>query len=570
MPEAVAPVAPAAPAAPSTPAPAVSSTPAAPAPPASVPATPAAPATPSEAAAPATPATPAKYDPKTAADPPKSTDYPDSPEGILQFAHDRNEWTSNHEEAAEKLRQAKVAAEEGMQVPAGGPEAATVEAVKAAEGEQPAEPAKPAGEAVAAATPAVIDEWTTKSPELKAAFEKSPELQSAIMGMARENESAKAVLEVVSTKEEAKFAVDHANRLIGLQTAWMLSNEDPEMVGPAWDQTVDMFKTRDAQGKEILGQDGKPQLDADFKPFVRKAATSAISEFQDEANSQIAMIQARLKGSYPSDDAREADEKALEQATYNKAAFDYVTEILNGGGQSAALPALPPDATDAQKAFQEKLKKEREELDAKQGKQTAESRKAARAVIDRDVDRSWSKTINDHIESHVKAMTDRGEYLPDYVLNDKWINPQTGKATAVTDLGARCYLALNAKIDSVPSEKAELARLQMMGAAGKEAREKRLAELTTKYLPKILDGRITEIQNGIRGAQKKKEPASEKTIARVEPQTAGTVVPSAMNQQQVRTWAETEAKKDPNYGAMSSTDRETLIISLAAKKRYGG
>ena len=100
-----------------------------------------------------------------------------------------------HEAEAAKIREAKIAAEDGIETaPATAPEAATTDAVKAAEGEKPAEPAKPAGEPVAAATPAVIEEWTGKSLELKAAFEKDPELKGRIMEMARQNEAAAPIL----------------------------------------------------------------------------------------------------------------------------------------------------------------------------------------------------------------------------------------------------------------------------------------------------------------------------------------------------------------------------------------
>ena len=270
-PVAVAPAAPApsAPApsapAPSTPAPAASSTPApappstnsAPVPPAA--ATPEAPAVGAPAAAaPAVAAPPAKYDPQTAAAPPNSSDYPQDQEGLAQFVAENTAWSIAHPEEAAKIREQKLAAEEaglptGEQTTA---EGATAEAVKTAEGgDQPkAEAAKPAeGQPVAGATPAKIDEWTGKAPELKAAFEKYPELREEIMETARFAETMKDVADIVSTKEEAQFAVENSGRLVSLQTNWMLSGEDPEMIGPAWDQTVDMFKERDANGAEVLG-----------------------------------------------------------------------------------------------------------------------------------------------------------------------------------------------------------------------------------------------------------------------------------------------------------------------------
>ena len=183
--------APAAPSAPAAPAP-VSSTPAAPAP-----VTPSAPAvTPS---APAAPSTPAAFDPQTSATPPNSADYPSDAEGQVRFMSDNSKWSLSHEEEAGKIREAKLAAENGEEVTQ--PTAELTQKVEEAEQPQPDAP-KTETPAAVAATPAAIEEWTTKSPELKALFAKSPELQAQIMEMARTNEAAKPVLEIVSTPEE--------------------------------------------------------------------------------------------------------------------------------------------------------------------------------------------------------------------------------------------------------------------------------------------------------------------------------------------------------------------------------
>jgi hypothetical protein len=96
-----------------------------------------------------------------------------------------------------------------------------------------------------------------------------------------------------------------------------------------------------------------------------------------------------------------------------------------------------------------------------------------------------------------------------------------------------------------------------------------LSRLTTMYLPKLLDARISEIHNGIRSASKK-PPTPVGEVARVEPQSQGTVVPSAMGKDEIRKWAETEAAKDPAWTAMNGMDREALIMSKAMKKRLGG
>jgi hypothetical protein len=534
-----------------------------------------------QASATAQPGAPATYDPKTAPAPPKSTDYPDNQEGLMAFISANSSWSLAHPEEAEKIRDARVAAENGetveetpaAAVPVTQPEASIAETVNAAEGEQSKtdKPAETPAVSASAATPAKIDEWTAKSPELKAAFEKNPELQTEVMEMARGFEAAKAITDIVGTPEEAQFAVENANRLVTLQANWMLGADDPEAQNAAWDQVVEMFESRDDQGNPINGPDGKHQLDPDFKPFIHKAASTAIQDFTASADGQIASLQAKLQGSYPTEEARAADADALQNAQYEKAAFDFVMSKLNQpSGGSTALPALPPDATPQQIAFQKQLEDQQRDLDAKMGKQSVQSRKTANEAINNEVQQHYETGINQAIESHIAAMKDRGEYLPEFILSDKWINPQTNQPTKVSDFGARVYLALNAKINGNPLHIAKLRSLESLGARGKEARKAEVTRLTNLYLPKIIEGRVKEIQDGIRASSSKPPATPLGKVARMEPQSQGTPAVSTMDASQIRSWAEAEAAKDPGYDSMDARTREQLIITLGAKKRFGG
>ena len=171
------------------------------------------------------------------------------------------------------------------------------------------------------------------------------------------------------------------------------------------------------------------------------------------------------------------------------------------------------------------------------------------------------------IDAEVAAMKTRGEYVSDLVLNDKWINPQTQQPTKVSDFGARLWIDLNAKINASPIHRAKLANLEAMGEGGKAARVAELARLTNLYLPSILDSHRWRIQVG--KAPGAPVPASEQ-VARVEPQSQGTAVPSTLSGAEVRQWAEAEAAKDPSWQGMDARTREQMIISLGARKRFGG
>jgi hypothetical protein len=487
------------------------------------------------------------------------------------FIRDNTTWGLEHPDEAAKIRGEKLRTESG--------EPAPIEDKPADQPDPNADPNKPADKPAdappVAATPVKIDEWTTKSPELKAAFDKNPELRTEIMEMARSAEAAKPVLDIVSTVEEAQFAVENANRLVSLQSNWMLAGEDPEMTGPAWDMTVDFFKERDANGAEIKGADGKPKLGADFKPFVAKAAATAIAPHAAQQQSTADALKARLQGNYANEEARQADEKALEQAEYNVAAFNYVTAQLGKGDEPASsLPALPANATKEQIEFQEKLKTERAELDAKAGKTSAADRKASREKLDRSVQTEYEGSITSQIDSRVAAMKERGEHLPEFVLSDKWINPRTQKTTGISAFAMKIYQQVNDKITGNPVHKAKLASYQAMGEAGKDARVAEVKRLVTQYLPKIFDAEVTRIQNGIRETNRPRAaaPAAPAPGApRLEPTSRATIQPSgALTGAELDKWAATEAAKDPGWENMLASDRYARVASIKAKKQFGG
>jgi hypothetical protein len=563
--------------------------PSAPAPAASTPAAPVAPApssapaiTPAESttatpsvAAPAAPAAPAKFNPATSATPPKKEDYPQTQDGFDAHGEDLGAWVFHHPEEAARLKAERL----GDSAPVAETDPVAEAAAKAEGEEKPAE-VKP--EPVTAPTPAKIEEWTTKNAKLKEAFTEDPTLQAEIMQMARDNESAKGVLEVVSTKEEAQFAVERANRLVSLQANWMLAAEDPEMVETAWGQLEDMFKSRDDKGQEIKDATGKVQFDSDFQPFVSKAANVSIQGHLAGFQATIDALTQRLAGNYPNEEAKAADADALEKATYAKAALDFATEIINGG-DGPKLPALPPNATPEQIEFQKKLERQQADLDAKLGKQTVESRKAARLALDNKIGRAWSAEVGTKIEAHIAAMKERGEYLPEFVLSDKWVNPQTQQVTNSTAFGVYCWNQLHGKIfgwidpqtkqivGGNPTEVATLARLQAMGAGAEAARQKELTRLTNKYLPKILDDRVKQIQNDLRNGGKKPAAApAGAPVARVEPSTQAVVMPQSMGDGDLRKWAQAEAAKRPDWAASSPKEREELVGEIFNNKKFFG
>ena len=502
----------------------------------------------------------------------------------MAFVADNAAWSAAHPEEAARIsneKKAAAASELDQVQPAPGMESTVAAEVAKAEGQEPAPEAKPAGEAAAAATPAMVEQWTTTAPELKAVFEKHPEIQESIMTAVRGLEAAKPVLDIVSTPEEATFAVEHAQRLVSIQANCMLGADDPEILNTAHGQFVDMFVERNDKGEPVLGSDGKPKLGADYDPFTVKIANDTTTRLlMAPIDAKIAELTAKLNGVYPNDDAKAADTEALQDAKYAKAAFEYTLAELakKGTGEPASkLPALPPNATPEQVAYQKELERQQAELDAKQGVQNSSSRKAARTAVNKEVQNTYEATITGMIDSTINGMKERGEYLPEFVLTDKWTNPATHKQTDLPEFAVKCYSELTDKINSQPLTVGKLRSLEALGAAGKEARVAELTRLTNLYLPTIIQNRVQKIQDGIRESQTRKpapgvvQPGETASAAapRVEPASAGTVQPAVMDKAAVRSWAQTEAAKQQGYEGMTDVQKEQLIISLSARKRAG-
>ncbi len=357
MPEGIAVAAPVA-AAPSAPAPATVP---------SVPATSAPAATP--AAAPVevpsaeptgtTEATPAAAAPAIAGGEPKQTDF----EGdIVGFLEAHNEW--ERKQSGEKPAAAETPAEEAA--PAG--------EEKPAE-EQPAGEEKPwAPEPEQSLTPESLSALASKSPELQAAFDASPEVKNAIYAMARTNAKAAPILEVFPNLESAQFAAQQAGTAVNLRSGFLEAADNPEQFPAAFEQFADEFAIKDKDGKPVLDAEGNPTYGDDFHMLN----DYIVDTYHDvEIQDLESQIQADKFGS---EEQRERADMALQ-------ALKFIKDWRKGGGDSAKpdLSGLSPEA----RAYYEQKEREISEREAalgQQGKaQNADQRKAERATYEKDV-----------------------------------------------------------------------------------------------------------------------------------------------------------------------------------------
>lgn len=564
------------PAAPAAAAPAPSSPPApstpAPAPPASQPEGGAPPA------APAPPATPEGGAPPAAAAPapgtvtgarPKPEDFPQTQEGLEQYIEANEKWKIEHPDEATAAAEAERAAAEAAR-----PGAQPEEPKPAAQPEAP-KPAEQQAAPATAATPQALDELLTRNPAFKAALDASPADKEILMATARAAEAAKPVLALVPTVEEAKFALDNANQFIGLQHKFAMAAEMPEVGEQAFNDFLSLFHVVDDKGQVVKLADGSPKMTESFDFLTQKLIGGGLGHEVATAKSTIATLKNQVeKGVYPSEAARAADRAKLEDAEYHLSAFDYVAKYLAAEGQGDALklPPLPDDATPAQRELQEKLARQVEEANQQKKAGTKAERIAARTKFESDMNAEYGKGVGAYLRSEIDARKARGEYIPDLILNRKWINPVTRQETEASDFAVRMMHEFTQTIESIPSVKNELMRLQALGPAGKDARVAKWTALRAQYLPKIVDNYLKSVQDEVRqmAGQSNKREDKIAEIARVEPQTAAVPgAPPAPTGENLEARAMELLRDDPEFKQASRSEKFELLMNKKEEIRAG-
>lgn len=570
----VVPAAPAAPAASAPSAPAAPATPATPATPAPATPAPAAPAAPASgfapAGVPATPAAPAEAPASSAAPAarPKPEDFSSDQQGVEDFIEANERWKQEHPDEAAVAAEADRTAAEAAR-PGAEPKA---EAEAPKPEEKPAE-AAPAG-TVTAQTPQALDELLTRNAALKAALDASPADKEALMATARAAEAAKPILQLVPTVEEARFALDHANQFLGLQRKFALAAEMPEVGEQAFHDFVSLFHVTDDKGNVVKDAAGAPKLTESFDFLSRKLTTGALGAGLADAQAQVAALKKQVEtGVYPSEAARAADMEKLDDAEYDIKAFDYVMKKLAAAGDDELqLPELPADATPAQRELQERLARQVEEANKEKASGSKAARIQARKEFEANMNQEYGRGIGTYLASEVQARKDRGEYIPDLVLNRKWIDPATRQQTDYPDFAIRMAMEFTNKVQSIPSVNDELMKLEAMGPAAKEARLARWEQLRAHYLPEIVDNYLTSVQNEVRQMSAQSTARQEKvaTVARVEPQTTQQpAAPVSLQGDALEARAAELLANDPEYRAAGRSARWEMLMTKKEEIRAG-
>jgi hypothetical protein len=568
MADQVAPAASAAPAAVSTPA--ASSSPAPAASPAPAPATPASQAPGEPAAQPSgqQPAAAAGQQSAAAAPPrePKGTDYPQTEDGLAQFVREHDDWAQQNPEAYAKAHPGLATSAEEKQDTEPGAE--DKQAADAAKVEEPGKAAE------VGPLPQEFEAAIANDPALKAALEANPAAQTLIMDAARKLEAARPVLEIVPTVDDARFMATNANTMLDLRHNALLGIESPEARQGFWTGLKSQFVETDDKGNQVMDAQGRPVLGKDYDAcLLTPAANEKLTGKLTQINAVVAELTEKLKGHYPSEAAKAADQKRLDDLKDDSEAIGWVTEMLKLEGQGdTALPALPADATPEQKKFQERLERERDELRKEREAAGKGAQTNTVKAFESEQRIGWQREVGKGIDQYLAEARERGEVIPDYILQERWIDPATKQPTQFPRLAVTILGEYDNTVMGMTRERNEIQRLERLGPAGRALREANAARLRKDYLTPIIQKHVKAIQDGIRQstAAEAKRRGEIAKVARTEPQSGAT--PGAqpqLTEAQLTEKAQALAQSDPRWRSADQDERQIMLMTARTTVKWG-
>lgn len=563
---AVTPSAPAAPSAPAPSAPAPSSVPssapaASPTPPSSAPA-PASPEAPSAGQLPVAPAAPAApYDPITAPAPPKNTDYGNNGEDQAKFLTDLKRWEREHPNGEVKPVDVP---------PAAAPEQLTPEQQALKDSLPPeAQQQQPPAETP---TPQALAEMMEKNPKLKEFFDANPSEKGAFFKMSRDLAELAPIRAIFPTEGDAKFAQEYSTAMVGLKTASMRLIDNPDAADDFLNVFDSQFQRVDATGQPIL-ENGKPVFDPD-RDVVRNAIfNSRMQEIKAPLTQQMADLKTKLAGAYPSDFARGQDQERLDNLSYAETALGVLDQILDGSFFESAPPEPPADATPEQKQWFEnqkaELTRQKQELDDKQKGASKQERAAASQQYATGVRNDMGSAVATVMGNALKAVQESGVYIPEFYLQEKFVDPGSGKATQTSALAVRIFTAFENELMRPGSRTLmEITQHELLpqNDQTRQIRKDYYARKASEMIAGpngFAQKEVDRIQSLLKLDEEKLTAMTRKRneVAQPEPSTGGSSLPSGATRDQIMRTAEEMAAKDPEFAMASPSDKQARIVT---------
>jgi hypothetical protein len=446
------------------------------------------------------------------------------------------------------------------------------------EGEaKPAEQPKPEAKPDATALPKQLADLLAAKPERQAFFDADPELKGAFFGNARRLAAIEPIAEIVPTVADAQFMAEHTAALIGMKTASMRMIDMPETAPQVLDMLDQQFAIMDKDGKPVLGADGKPTYAEDHRPFLNAVVGREVNQYKNQFNAERQQLEAKLKsGVYPNEAA-----KALDQARFDKLELaslwaDMWEQIQSGEFFQTDAPEVPVDATPEFKAWAEaektRLAREKEEIEGKKTGANKEARQASKQQFQSSVRADMGGIAGKVIGEELKAQIESGVYIPEFYMQEKYVDPATGKPTNTAAIVARIFMNFENELMKRGSRTLmEIAQHERLpeNDQTREIRKQYYQQKAAQLLPDIIKKEVKRIQDLVKVDQGKLEERfnKRKEVAQAEPNTGGSGLASAASEQQLIKQAEEAASKIPSFATASPGDKQGMILTQLHRLR---
>jgi len=500
---------------------------------------------------------------------PKSSDYPNTRDGQMEYLRKYHEWRDNQGQQeepkpGEAQPGAQPSAQPGVQAEA---QPGAEDQPKPTEGAQQPQPPADAP----APTPQQLAELMDAKPALKTLFDQDPELKGTIFGMARDLATAQKVTSLIPTESDAQFVLENSQAMVGLKTASMRAIDDPAAVGSALDMFDQQFTRMDDQGKPLLDENGQPRYDADRKIFidglVRREDGAVTKQIQGQFD---ALKQKLTTQAYPNDAAKALDQKRLDDLEYALTAMQVVEQVRSGDFFQAGAPELPTDATPEMKAWfeqeKQKLDAQRAELDKQKQGASREERLAARTKFNTDVRSGYAGNVGRMLGEAIQQKIDSGIYIPQFYLQEKYVDPKTGQESNTAGIVARIFLAFENELNKPGSRSAMTIAEHELLPTNDQTKTMRLnwyQQQAKIIVPKLVKDEMDRIQKLVKldAAKQAERIQARNQAVQPEPVSGGSSLPQGASDAQIWAQAQEAAKKNTEYQSASPADREAMTMT---------
>jgi len=295
-----------------------------------------------------------------------------------------------------------------------------------------------------------------------------------------------------------------------------------------------------------------------------------VQQYTQKFTSEISDLKTKLAGNYPSDAARNADQKRLDNLEYAQVSLSVLDQIRDGSFFEDGPPELPADATPEQKAWfegeQAKIAAQKKELDDAKAGGRKEERTAAAAKFNASVREDMGGTVATNIKSAIKAITDSGVYIPEFYLQEMHTDTATGQATNLPAIAVRLFTAFENELMRPGSRaRMDIANHELLpqNEQTREIRKTWYARKAAEMIPGLVQKEVDRIQSLVKLDQDK-QAEREKTrnqVAQPEPSTGGSSLPQGASREQILQAAEEAAKKDPGFATASPNEKQARILT---------